>query len=88
MPFLLLFAFVPAILLIALSVMLISGTITFLTNRNRPQLNNKFGRAVGETFASGVIQGYTEKMKEFKQTQQAKKPKPVQTVEIIVLEEK
>lgn len=88
MPFLLLFAFVPAFLVIGLAVMLISGTITFLTNRGRPNIDNKFGKAVGETFASGVVQGYTEKMKEFKKTQQAKKPKTVETIDIIILKER
>ena len=88
MPFLLIFAFAPAILVIALAVMLISGAITFLTNRGRPNIDNKFGKAVGETFASGVIKGYTEKMKEFKKTQQAKKPKTVEMIDIIILEER
>lgn len=85
MPFLLLFAFVPAVLLIALAVMLISGTIMFMLNRNNSTVD--YISCIG----SGLIEIFnncSEKFKEFKKTQRAKKPKTVETIEIVVLKEK
>ena len=83
MPFLLLFAFVPAILVIALAVMLISGVITFLTNRDRLTVENVSRIGTIEAFNK-----LTKKIDELKKTCEARKPKTVETIEIIVLKEK
>lgn len=87
MPLLLLFAFVPAIIVISLAVMLISGTITFLTNRSK-NIDYEFGKFCGNNFTQGFVQGCQSKMKEIKDVQKAKKTKIVETIDVVILKEK
>lgn len=83
MPLLLVFAFVPAILLIALAVMLISGTILFLTNRGSVTREQLFYNGCKSAFDK-----VNEKVEDVKKVQQAKKYKNVQTIDVIILKEK
>lgn len=83
MPFLLVFAFVPAVLVIALSVMLISACIMFLTNRTSFTVEN-----LSRVGFKDMFDKCSQKIKDFKRAQNAKKVKTVETIEIVVLKEK
>ena len=84
MPFLLLFAFVPAILVIALAVMLIAGTINFLLNRRALTPEN-----VARVSLDDIFDKTSRKIKECMKKQEEKKAKyvDIETVDIIVIKE-
>lgn len=83
MPILLLFAFVPAILVIALAVMLISGSVMFLTNKNYFTKENIF-----YTGCRDVFNKVNDKAEDIKKVQQARKPKHVRTIDVVIFKER
>lgn len=80
MPFLLVFAFAPAILMIGLAVALIGGCIWFMISRPYLKLEN-----FCKSFASDVKKKQQE-MKEEKEEVKIEEVKTVRTLDVIVLE--
>lgn len=83
MPILLLFAIVPALLLISLAVLLIGGAVTLLTGRNQFNKNDLIYNS-----ARGAFDSVSDKINEAKKVCQAKKVKDIHTVDVIILKEK
>lgn len=83
MPILLLFAIVPALLLISLAVLLIGGAVTLLTGRNQFNKNDLIYNS-----ARGAFDSVSDKINEAKKVYQAKKVKDIHTVDVIILKEK